>query len=145
MATEAWVKVIAGTKDVDTVGLTAASAAVFNAGAQLINSSGTATIITTDSDDATFIGIAGGNSLSGQTAEIPIHRKCIVNAPLASANYTYGQPLKSDIDSSDIYTFVADGGAETIVWFNQVDENSITRGDIYVNVFMLKKFYAVNA
>ena len=145
MATGAQVKAIADEKNVDTVGMAAASAAVFNAGAQIINSSGTATQITAVTDDATFVGIAGGSTLTGLTDEIPVHRVCIVYAPLATGDYTFAQALLSDVATSDIYTFADGSAANTIAWFNQVDETGISIGDVYVNVFMLKKFFAVNA
>ncbi len=143
MATEAWVKAIAGIKNIDTIGVAAASAAVFSAGAQLKNSSGTATQFTAATSDATFIGIAGGSTLSGQTAEVPVHRKCIVNAPLVSASYTYGQVM-AGYGGSDIYTF-GTGSSNTIGWFNEVDQTTITRGDVYINIFVLQKMFAVNA
>lgn len=142
MATEAWVK-HGSVNDVDTVGLGAASAAVFSAGAQLINSSGTATQITNSNTDTTFMGIAGGTTVSGNTDEIPVHRKCIVNATLVTGSWTFAGGAKG-YGSSDIYTFELDGGSDTIGWFNEVDATTV-RGDILINVIALGKFFAVDA
>lgn len=142
MATEAWVQ-HGSVSEIDNVGLAAASAAVFNAGAQVINSSGTVTQMTAANTDSTFIGIAGGTTVSGNTDDIIVHRKCIVNATLVTGSWTFGGGAKG-YGNSDIYTFELDGGAETIGWFNTVDVTTV-RGDILIDVIALGKFFGVDA
>lgn len=81
--------------------------------------------MTADTDDATFIGVAGGKCGTGQSGDyIPVYTRCTVKIAADSATYNLGAGLKWSADNQ----VVADGNANTIGWV--FDNGSGTRTTI---------------
>jgi len=89
---------------------------------------------TTATNDATFIGIANGASLAGETMDIPVLLKCIIDCDLTSATYKFGAGLKND--GANENTLVADSDANTIAWFWEHTTATITRGRCHIDTYV---------
>lgn len=104
-------------------------------------------------DDATVIGVSGGQSPSGDSSPIQVYSHGLFLATLVSATYSHGAGLKYD-DSADDGSLVADGDANTVAWFwSQKNglpgsgSTSITEGIVLIDVARLlgKLFDVVSA
>ena len=50
--------------------------------------------LTAEDDDDTFIGVANGKSIAGETLDLMVYIQCVAEATVTSGTYTFGLGLK---------------------------------------------------
>lgn len=93
----------------------------------------------TVTQDTGFAGVANGKSLSGETDEIQVFMKAIVNSALTSGTYTFGQGLLLNASTPCLETHGTAGSdaADTVAWFWDHKTSTITSGNCLIDVMSL--------
>ena len=102
----------------------------------------------TATEDELFLGISKGKSqttmVSGAYGDaIPVNTKCIIECPLSSGNYNFGEGLgysgtKNTLEGDTVTT------NPTVAWFWGEDANSITTGLVLVDIYLLRTLIAAS-
>ena len=130
----------------DRASLPVASATVIRKGDLISLESNKAVLLDDATEDATFAGISESESASGETDDITVLRRCIVEITVGSATYDYGNGLKYNAgDADNAYDFVADAGADTIMWIHKQYDVAATIVLALVDIVALRKLFGVDA
>ena len=106
-----------------------------------ISASGYVYPVDAATNDLTFAGIALDTSTDGDTQQIAISPKCMVEIDVTSAAYTFGVGLLWTSDN----TLEDDGGANTLAWVGETQTSAVTRLKVYIDTFKFKKKFENNA
>lgn len=129
----------------DIVPVKCAAATVFEHG-QLVSFESSAGVhLDAATEDATFVGVVSQASPSDQDF-VMVAVKGVIDIDVTSGTFDHAAGLKYAAGgSSTVYSLVADGGANTIMWAWETRTSAVTRLRAYFNVPALQKFFAVDA
>jgi hypothetical protein len=102
----------------------------------------------TASEFAKFCGASKGGTTTDMTSgaygtKIPVVLRGVIECPLASANYNFGQPLGYSGTKNTLTAAVTSSGPFTIGWFYGSDQDAITKGLVLIDVPLLSTLFSV--
>jgi hypothetical protein len=128
----------------DLAELPGQTAGAWEVGQLLSYESGDAVKLDANAEDASFCGISLDKKVANVTyPNIVVLTRCIAEADVASAAYTFGQELMYDEDND---VLVAANGTSTICWsWQDTDGASVTKLKVKFDVMQLGKLFPVSA
>ena len=100
----------------------------------------------TATEDDLFLGVAKGKTktdmVSGAYGDhIPVATKCIVEIDLTSGNYNFGEYL--GWVSKNVLALAVTSTHPTLAWFWESDQDSLTRGLVMIDIYVLGNLFAI--
>lgn len=118
------------------------SATVINAGMFVSYESGYGVDLDAQADDATFLGVAEGQTKAGETDDISVITEGVFQCPVTSAAYTIGQALHFNASTGSL----EDATANSIAWaWEDTGGISVTTLKILVDTPGLAKLFSISA
>jgi len=118
------------------------SATVIPAGTFVSYESGYGVDLDAQADDATFLGVAEGQTKAGETDDISVFTEGVFQCPVTSAAYTIGQALHFNATSGAL----EDATANSIAWaWEDTGGTSVSTLKVLVDAPGLAKLFSISA